>query len=85
MIYQFAYEILDIIMKIWSIITPIMTILFFNMLSRQQHINMQIRYSIDTLCLIGETSLWKFLHTYCIKQNIKSFCYIFYNIVENHH
>ncbi len=28
MIYQFAYEILDIIMKIWPIITPIMTIIF---------------------------------------------------------
>ncbi len=27
---------------------------FFNMLSQQQHINMQIRYSIDTLCLMGK-------------------------------
>ncbi len=33
-------------MKIWPIITPIMTIIFFNMLSQQQHINMQIRYSV---------------------------------------
>ncbi len=40
-IYQLSYEILDIIMKIWPFITPIMTIL-----SQQQHINMQIRYSV---------------------------------------
>ncbi len=46
MIYTFAYEILGIIMKIWPIITSIMTILFLNMLSQQQHINMQIRYSV---------------------------------------
>ncbi len=39
-IYQLSYEVLDIIMKIWPFITPIMTILI-----------------------------------------LKSFCYIFYNIV----
>ncbi len=38
---------------------------FFNMLSQQQHINMQMRYTVFN----GKTSLWKFLHTYCIKQN----------------
>ncbi len=27
---------------------------FFNMLSQQQHINIQIRYSIDTLRLMGK-------------------------------
>ncbi len=32
-------------MKIWPFITPNMTI-FFNMLSQQQYINMQIRYSV---------------------------------------
>ncbi len=44
-IYQFAYEILYIIMKIWPCITPIM-IFFFNILSQQQHINKQIRSSV---------------------------------------
>ncbi len=35
-------------MKIWPFIIPIMTILFFffYMLSQQQYINMQIRYSV---------------------------------------
>ncbi len=45
-VYQLRYEILDIIMKIWQFVTPIMMIIFFNMLSQQQHINMQIRYSV---------------------------------------
>ncbi len=44
-IYQFAYEISYIIMKIWPCITPIM-IFFFNILSQQQHINKQIIYSV---------------------------------------
>ncbi len=43
--YQFAYEISYIIMKIWPCITPIM-ICFFNILSQQQHINKKIRYSV---------------------------------------
>ncbi len=42
-IYQLSYKILDIIWK-----------LFFNMLFQQQHINIQIRYSIDTLRLMGK-------------------------------
>ncbi len=45
MIYQFAYEISYIIMKIWPCSTPIM-IFFSNILSQQQHINTQIRYSV---------------------------------------
>ncbi len=53
--YQLSYEILDIIMKIWPFISPIMIIIFFNMLSQQQQINMQIRCSIETLCLMGKT------------------------------
>ncbi len=84
MIYTFAYEILGIIMKIWPIITSIMTILFLNMLSQQQHINMQIRYSVDTLCRYTvfnrKTSLWSFLHTYCIKQNGTSNHFVIYFI-----
>ncbi len=42
-LYQFSYEILYIIMKIWPWL-PLWK-LFFNILSQQQHINMQIRYS----------------------------------------
>ncbi len=38
-----SYEILDVIIML--LYTPIMIILFFSMLSQQQHINMQIRYS----------------------------------------
>ncbi len=57
------YEILDIIRKIWKIITPIMTFIFFNMPSQQQLINMQIIYTVFN----GKTSLWALLHTYCIK------------------
>ncbi len=39
---QLSYAILDIIMKIWPFITPIITKKKINMLSQQQHINMQI-------------------------------------------
>lgn len=49
---------------------------FFNMLSQQQHINMQIRYTVFN----GKTSLWKFLHTYCIKQNGISNHFVIYFI-----
>ncbi len=54
---------------------------FFNILSQQQHINKQIRYSVGTL--------WKpvygiFLHTYCIKQNgISNIFVIHFKTVEN--
>jgi len=44
-ICQYSYEILDIIMKVLPIITPIITLMFHDMLSRE-HINMQIRYSV---------------------------------------
>ncbi len=37
---------------------------FFNMLFQQQHINMQIIYTVFN----GKTSLWTFLHTYFIKK-----------------
>ncbi len=43
-IYQFSYELLDNIMKIWPIITPIMKIIFFNMLYQQQKND----YTFDT-------------------------------------
>ncbi len=42
------YEILGqyIIMKILSIITPIITLIFFHYMLPQKHINMQIRFSL---------------------------------------
>ncbi len=40
------YEILYIIMKILSIITPIITLLFFHYMLPQKHITMQIRFSL---------------------------------------
>ncbi len=45
-IYQLSYKILYIIMKICPFITPIIKKSFFSMLSQQQHINMQITYSV---------------------------------------
>ncbi len=71
MLYQFAYEIWDIIREIWPIIIPIMTMIFFNMLSQQQHINMQIRYSVDQFMDI-------FTHIFHkTKWYIRYFCNIF--------
>ncbi len=81
-------------MKILSIITPIITLLFYYMLP-QKHINMQIRFSL--YCIYRPVVLYilyimrkpiygHFTHIlqkekWYIKWYIKSFCY---NIVENH-
>ncbi len=35
---------------------------FFNILSQQQHINKQIRYSVGTLCLMGNQFMEFFTH-----------------------
>ncbi len=49
----------NINMKIWPTITPIYDNYFFNMLSQQQHINMQINvYNVFN----GKISLWKYTH-----------------------
>ncbi len=51
-------------MKIWPIITPIMTILFSTFCPKKQNINMQIRYSvyIYTLRLMGNHFMDIFTH-----------------------
>ncbi len=63
-IYQFCYEILDIIMKIWPIITPIMTIIFSTCCPNSN----TLICKLDTLCLMGKPVYGNF-YTYCIKQN----------------
>ncbi len=67
-------KILDIIMKIWPIITPIMTIIFSTCCCQQQHVNMQIRYSIDTLCLMGKpiSLLKRHLKTHLFSHHLTS-------------
>ncbi len=77
------YEILGlyIIMKILSIITPIITLLFHYMLP-QKHINMQLRFSLGTLYIMRKHVYGHFTHILQKeKRYIESFCY---NIVENH-
>ncbi len=73
--------ILDIIMKIWPIITLIMTNLFLTCCPNSNKLICKLNTVFN-----GKTCLWTFLHTYCIKQNgiSNNFCYIVYKIVENH-
>ncbi len=73
------YEILGlyIIMKILSIITPIITLLFHYMLP-QKHINMQLRF---TLYIMRKSVYGHFTHILQKKKVDRSFCN---NIVENH-
>ncbi len=66
-IYQLSYEILDIIIKIWPCITLIMTILFSTCCPNSNTLICKLD-SVYTE-FNGKTSLWKFLHIYCIKQN----------------
>ncbi len=85
-IYQLSYEILDIIMKIWPFITPIMTIIFSTCCPNSNTLICKLDTVYRYTVFNGKNSLWTFLQTFCtyIFLYIKSFCYIFYNIVENH-
>ncbi len=61
-------------------ITPIMTVLFSTCCPNSN----TLICKLDAL-FNGKTSLWEFLHTLRkTKWYIKSFCCIFYNIIENH-
>ncbi len=76
-IYQLSYEILDIIMKIWTFITLIMTILFSTCCPNSNTLICKLD-SVYTE-FNGKTSLWKSLHTHCIK-NYKSNNFVIYFI-----
>ncbi len=77
---------LDIIMKIWPIITLIMTILFSTCCPNSSTLICKLDTVYRYTVFNGKTSLWTFfthiLHK--TKWYFKSFCYIFYKIVENH-
>ncbi len=72
-IYQLSYEILDIIMKIWPFITPIMTILFStycpNRTSQVTYVTMVPRMGNETLRPLGVatgnalsvTRVWRYI------------------------
>ncbi len=79
-IYQLSYEILDIIMNIWPFITPIMTILFSTCSPNSNTLICKLDTVYRYTVFNGKTSLWKFLHTYCIKQNGISNHFVIYFI-----
>ncbi len=79
-IYQLSYEILDIIMKIWPFITPIMTIIFSTCCPNSYTLICKLDTVYRCTVFNGKTSLWTFLHTYCIKQNGISNHFVIYFI-----
>ncbi len=78
-IYQLSYEILDIIMKIWPFITTIMTILFSTCCPNSNTLICKLDTVYRYTVFNGKTSLWIFLHTYCMIQNgISNNCVIYF-------
>ncbi len=56
-IYQLSYEILDIIMKIWSFITPIMTIIFLTCCPNSNTLMFKLDTAYRYTAFNGNTSL----------------------------
>ncbi len=85
-IYQLSYQILDVIMKIWPFITPIMIIIFLACCPNSNTLKCKLD-TVNRYTMFNGIKLFMDIFTHILHKTkcySNSFCYMFYNIIENH-